>query len=193
MSDFYFLTSKRNGILLIHQEMIHNYADTKDAIKRYKCQSRKCQGAIYLKDDKIYKIIAYDHGPMTEKIKKRKIQLHINELSLKNYSVNEIVCNIFDNEELETNNMISVNYIKDTLKRKRNKINNYQPKNFNDIPEILKFDKNGDLFLRHDSGFECDNRFIIFYSKYKENSFFKNWKILIIDGTFKISSANFYQ
>ncbi|KAG0441288.1 hypothetical protein DMUE_1159 [Dictyocoela muelleri] len=70
-SDFYFLTSKRNGILLIHQEMIHNYADTKDEIKRYRCQSRKCQGVIYLKDDKIYKIIAYDRGPMTEKIKKQ--------------------------------------------------------------------------------------------------------------------------
>ncbi|KAG0440133.1 hypothetical protein DMUE_1964 [Dictyocoela muelleri] len=122
------------------------------------------------------------------------MQLEINSLCLENYTANEIVCNVFNNEDFITDNMIGINYMKDTIKRKRkkNKNNNYQPKNFNDIPDNLKYDNNGDLFLAFDSGIEKLIG-LLFFSNYKKKFIFKDLKFLIMDGTFRIALSNFYQ
>jgi hypothetical protein len=42
-----------------------------------------------------------------------------------------------------------------------------------DIPDVLKLDSKGNLFLRYDSGFEDLERFIIFFTVFKKNIFLK--------------------
>jgi hypothetical protein len=85
-----------------------------------------------------------------------------------------------------------VTSIRDNITRNRNKIIGYSKETRFDIPESLKYDKNGNLFLRFDSGMEDENRYIIFYTKFKEEKF-KTMDVFIIDGTFKSSPPEFNQ
>ena len=51
--------------------------------------------------------------------------------------------------------------LKDNIKKSRKKVLGYQTNITNDIPETLKFDKDGNKFLQFDSGL-VENRYIIF-------------------------------
>jgi hypothetical protein len=53
-------------------------------------------------------------------------------------------------------------------------------------------DRHGDDFFRFDSGSNCENRFVILFSKFKSKHF-KNIKTLILDGTFKAVPSSFFQ
>ena len=75
--------------------------------------------------------------------------------------------------------------MKDKIKKDRNKIAGFVPREFTNIPEHLKFDKNGKLFLQFDSGSTDPDRIIILHSEFKKNFFFKKCDTILIDGTFK--------
>lgn len=52
--------------------------------------------------------------------------------------------------------------MRDLIEKKRKKLKGYITREFDDIPNNLRFDANGDLFMRFDSGLKDKNRFIIF-------------------------------
>ena len=82
--------------------------------------------------------------------------------------------------------------LSDGITRKRNKELGFVAVEKQDIPEALRYDHEKNLFLRYDSGYNDDDRFIIFFSAYKEN-FAAKIKIWQIDGTFKVAPSGFYQ
>jgi hypothetical protein len=51
----------------------------------------------------------------------------------------------------------------DVVRRVRNNQIGYITGGIIDIPDVLKLDSKGNSFLRHDSGFEDPERFIIFF------------------------------
>jgi hypothetical protein len=98
-----------------------------------------------------------------------------------------IVKHIHDlSEEANIAKMLSVNYMRDILKRSRNLIIGHDASNVIVIPEILRYDAKGNLFLRFDSSFEDNQRIILFFSEYKRK-YIQNIETFIIDGTFKSS------
>jgi hypothetical protein len=86
----------------------------------------------------------------------------------------------------------SLKSMRDLIKKERNKIMNYVPGVLLDMPEKLKKDSNGNLFLRFDSGYEDNNRILIFITEFKFN-LIKNLEVFEIDGTFRSSPSGFYQ
>jgi hypothetical protein len=61
-----------------------------------------------------------------------------------------------------------------------------------DIPDCLRFDQNGDLFCRYDSGVGKKDRCVIFFSKFKEE-FIQKVEFVLIDGTFRSTPHGFCQ
>ncbi|KAG0429053.1 hypothetical protein DMUE_5768, partial [Dictyocoela muelleri] len=162
----------RGGKILIYQDMIHNYCDSKNGILRYRCRKRTCKGTVYLKENEILNFVEHSHQPMVDEIKAINRRLEVRKLSKENKEPSDkIVLKIFQNDKYKSEKMPSMSYIRDYVKKLRNNLANFQPREFNDIPYILKIDKKGNPFLRFDSGFADDKRFLIFFSEFKKNFF----------------------
>jgi MULE transposase domain len=80
----------------------------------------------------------------------------------------------------------------DAVRRARNKVLGHSSQVIKDIPDVLKRDDKGNLFMRYDSGFGDKNRIIIFIAEQKI-SYLSKVDTLVIDGTFKSCPQGFYQ
>ncbi|KAG0442470.1 PKS-NRPS hybrid synthetase [Dictyocoela muelleri] len=82
--------------------------------------------------------------------------------------------------------------LRDYICRERNKLFDYTPGIHPDIPESIKRDKRGNIFMRFRSGYSDTNRFIIFMSEYKMK-FIQSIDTFVIDGTFRSAPQGFHQ
>jgi hypothetical protein len=71
------------------------------------------------------------------------------------------------------------------ITKKNNKIDGFVLGINDEITEALKYDHEGNLFLRYESGIISGVRFLIFFADFKMLKIY-NAKILLIDGTFKV-------
>jgi hypothetical protein len=69
---------------------------------------------------------------------------------------------------------------------------NFNLNKYDDIPLEFKVNLNGEKFLYFDSGFEDEERVLIFYSKFICDTL-KRSMSLLLDGTFKVCPSQFYQ
>lgn len=193
MHSFRIIKSARGGKLMIYKDYIYNYTDIKARVERYRCQNRTCKGCVYVENEKISKEVDHDHSPVPHKIKKIQSMRKIKDLATNTTkSANKIIIDTIKNEE-NLDIIPKVTSIKDFIRKTRNKMINFQPKIFNDIPDNLKNDDDGNLFLRYDSGCDDNYRYLIFYSEFKSQIFFDKCDTILIDGTFKVAPYMFYQ
>jgi hypothetical protein len=82
--------------------------------------------------------------------------------------------------------------LNDVFEKKRRFLKNFVPKSAYEIPNSIKFDLEGNLFVRLDTGDKEFGRIVIMMTKYKEN-LLDRVSIFVIDGTFKIVPHGFYQ
>ncbi len=162
---------------------------------RFRCQYRKCPASAEIKNKIMNIIINHNHAPVPEKITRIKIMAEVKSQAIKTSKSHDSI--VLETKEKFCKDNISelpkIKIIMDKIKKERNKIEKYLPKKFSDIPEQLKLDKDGDFFLRYDSGPLDKNRYIIFFYEFKKFMFFEDCETILIDGTFKIVPFGFYQ
>ncbi|KAF7686101.1 hypothetical protein CDIK_3151 [Cucumispora dikerogammari] len=149
---------------------------------------------LFIEGDRVVYEKPHTHAPDPIKAKKIQIQANIKtETKNTNKSANAIIMNIITHlEDEETAIIPKIKNIKDSIRKKRNKIIGYLDRDFTDIPEHLKYDQRGELFMQFDSGHGDHERFIIFFTNFK-SCFFRTTKTLLIDATFRITLQGFYQ
>jgi hypothetical protein len=191
-----FINSQRGGSVLVHNNFMYNKDKIQEGNTRWRCMNRACKGVVYLdENNSIVKTVEHSHSPVPDKIRKRKALNRIKE-RLMNTSENAVDI-IVDHLPVlsESENialMPSIDYIRDTIRRERNIHIGHIPGKIIDIPDMLKHDKLGNPFLRYDSGFEDNERIIIFFSSFKQK-YLGKIETFVIDGTFKSSPSGFYQ
>ncbi|KCZ80201.1 hypothetical protein H312_02408, partial [Anncaliia algerae PRA339] len=144
---------------------------------------------------RLVKLTVHSHDNVPEKIEKLRTIQSIKERAIGTTErANEIIgreISLIQNDETVAI-MPSIPALRDLVRRERNNMLEYFPGTYYDIPEILKRDEKGNLFLRFDSGFNDPNRIIIFCSEFKLN-LFDRINTFIIDGTFRSAPQGFYQ
>lgn len=195
MANIEILKSQRGKDVLIHDGFIYNSdGQTKENTQRWRCRSRACRGALWIEGDSIVKVKVHNHLVNEEEVGKLRILAKISDKATQTREASlDIICE--EIAEIDTNliqTMPKLKSIVDNINRKRNKILGFVPSQIYDIPDNLKYDKKGNIFLRFDSGINDDNRYIIFFAKFKELRLQES-KLILIDGTFKSCPSGFYQ
>lgn len=194
-----FLKSQRNADLLIYDNFIYNKDTTSsnNGTTRWRCRVRSCKGAIFTNANNELSGVAIDHNHQQSAITAEKIRI-INGIKKRAIETTERSHDILAREIVTLNDdeliieMPTVKSLKQTIRRARN-VNLNQTKDIcSDIPEVLKNDSRGNLFLRFDSGIQDNNRFLIFTTKFKEQ-FISKIETIVIDGTFRSAPPGFFQ
>ncbi|KAG0437066.1 hypothetical protein DMUE_3902 [Dictyocoela muelleri] len=191
------IKSQRNVTLIIYKYYIYNYHSKINDIGevRYRCQCRKCKGALIIKDYLVISQFPHNHDADPQK-STRLIKMHkIRTMAKSSNATTQNVLNNVLGIEISNREIINVlptfESIRDRVTRDRNKIIGNFPNILNDIPDFLKIDRLGRDFLRFDSSTN-DDRFIIFIYEDKLRRF-NRAKSFLIDGTFKSVPRPFYQ
>ncbi len=143
----------------------------------------------------LVKSVIHSHDIVQDKIKKiRTMQSIINRANSTTERASHIISNHISNIQNDNtiNIMPNITTMRDNIRRLRNNLVEYVPNVHQDIPESLKRDARGELFLRFDSGCTDPNRIVIFCAQYKIQNIEKI-NTFVIDGTFRSSPQGFYQ
>lgn len=196
MATLEVLTTQRGKALLIHENYLYNKDYTRDGITRWRCQNRACKGAVFFDSQSVViKTVAHLHDEVPDKIEKARTAQSIRERAVSTTErANDIIMrHISDIQNDDTIHIMPhIATMRDSIRRIRNNILNYTPGVHQDIPESLKIDGKGNLFLRYDSGYSNSDRIVIFSSEYKTH-YFSKIDALVIDGTFRSAPQGFYQ
>lgn len=139
--------------------------------------------------------VAHTHDVVIEKIEKLKLVQSIrNRTTVTTERASDVIVSHLTS--IQNNNTVGimphVASLRDYIRRERNKLLEYIPGAHQDIPESLKRDERGNIFLRYDSGYSDPNRIIIFCSEYKKD-FIEKIDTFVADGTFRSAPQGFYQ
>lgn len=193
--NFTYLQTQRQKPLLIHENFIYTQHSIKNETTRWRCQTRKCLGVLYIDTNGIItNQEQHNHEANIMKCQRILINYKIQQRA-KNSKIrhNDIIIEETKNISNETiAHLAKFSTLRDSITRKRNRSLNFIPNEIADIPKLLSFDHQGNKFLRFDSGVNSKSRIIIFASSYKEKYIAKS-KVWLVDGTFKTSPHNFYQ
>lgn len=138
-------------------------------IIRWRCQNRACHGSVYFDvENNLRKMVVHSHGSLPEKIEKlRMVHSFRNRAVSTSERASDIIAShvsSIQNEET-VGIMPHIQSLRDYVRRERNNLLEYTPGMYIDIPESLKRDIKGNVFLRFDSGYTDPNRIIIFCSE----------------------------
>lgn len=188
------ISTQRGGEILIIDGIMHTKHDKKEAVEIWRCKNRLCSGRVYLKEDQIMNFIPHNtiHDPKEIQTLKFNSQLKNVARSTRDRPITILADHFKNMTDNELSVLIKTDSLKKIISREREKIFNFNVNNFDDIPEVLKRDVRGDIFLHYDSGQADNNRIVVFASKWKIENIEK-CKIFIIDGTFSSVPGNFYQ
>lgn len=188
------LKGQRKAEILLFNDFIFNYDKVVNGKERWRCGSRACKAFIFLKDEKIDLINTHNHEHSKSKIDRiefnNKIKNRAKNTTEKADTI--IVRNTRDMADDDLFDVTKLRSIKKMISRERSKEYGLSVMKFIDIPEQLRIDHQKNQFLMYDSGYEDENRYVIFSSKFKEK-YINQSDIWLIDGTFKSTPSDFYQ
>lgn len=194
MDEHKIIESQRGGKLLI-TDFIYNLEVTNNEFTRWRCNLRTCKARLKIFKDSQMELLA-DHNHQSD-TKKRFILLKRYELKITSRESRErptnLLVNMLKSVDDEQIQMLPIrSSLVNTIRRERNKDVGFLKGEVDDIPEKLKIDRKGNLFLRYDSGYNSKGRFLIFMSEFKRELAIKS-TIFTLDGTFKVTPSGFYQ
>lgn len=196
MIELEYLKSQRGKRILVYLSHLYTCDKSRNDMIRWRCLNRECRGSVFFdNENKLLKSVEHNHDVVREKIEKLKtIQSIRNRAITTTERANDIIISHLSKIQNEDTVVIMphITTLRDCIRRIRNNLLEYIPSSHQDIPESLKRDLRGDLFLRFDSGSNDPNRIVIFCSEYKIKHF-KKTTLFVIDGTFKSSPQGFYQ
>lgn len=106
---------------------------------------------------------------------------------------NDIINNILKDTIDETTLYLpQIKSIKKNIRRTRDEVIKTSEFTLNDIPDHLRYDEDGNEFLRFDSGIHDKERILIFANE-KKLKLLEHIEVCIIDGTFRSCPSGFYQ
>ena len=162
-----FIKSKRGKPICIHNGYIYNLTSTQTGLNKYRCKHRTCRGVIFLNNDNnLIDFKDHNHQANTQEIKKLKLLSVIKQRTIDTCEIPDNIVHGSIRELQCSDEMIhhlpKLKSLKDSIQKARNKVLGYHNNIINDIPDSLKFDKEGNKFLHYDAGL-IENRFIIFF------------------------------
>ncbi|KAF7685046.1 hypothetical protein CDIK_4205 [Cucumispora dikerogammari] len=174
---------------------IYNFYSLINSNTRWRCELRTCRGYIITnKSDEIIKEKQHSHDSNELKVKKNILMAKLKDriINTKENSRNIITDMLSKTEENLLIAIPPISYLVDKSTRIRNNgFERFQP-DYEDFPDSLKKTMRKETFLQFDSGIECPNRVVLFYSL-PTIEYLKKSDVIMMDGTFKICPPSFYQ
>lgn len=194
--DFEYIKGQRGNDVLVFEGFLYNKDKQRQEGIRWRCQNRSCKGSLIITNSNlIINSVVHNHSNEVLKIEKLtildKIKNRALETTESSSSIVVRAIRTIENNDLKTE-MPSISSMIDGIRKKRNKKNKTCSISYEDFPDSIKTDHNGNPFLIFDSGVESDNRFVIFSYNFKKK-FIEKSKNLLIDGTFRSTPPGFYQ
>lgn len=190
-----FFLSKRGKEMISHDGYLYNIERIRNNGKVFRCNLRNCYGKLIIdSENKVLDFKTHNHERQQNKIKCKHLLNEIKESAQLNAKlpfdvITKVTSKLKEDEILE---LPLIRTIRDDVIRRRNKQTSLINCDYKEIPESLRYTLDKTQFFRFDSGYNDNNRVIIFYSEFSE-SVLKVTETVLIDGTFKSCPNYFFQ
>lgn len=154
------IKSQRGSPLLLHDNFIYNKDGERGEKIRWRCKNRTCQGNVYTLGNEVTDSSRHNHANEIDAVVRLRALNAIRERAITTRErTNHIITShtsVMSPEDITSLPFYSS--IRDNLVRKRNKLFGFTSFDTDQIPDIIKLDLQGNLFLRFDSGYSDKDR-----------------------------------